>query len=82
MARSQTGWWWNIARNLGYHLALQNFGDVGFNPEVGERFRPHRVCPESGSYPKEVPSYQPMGCDDPPSSVATLGLPPLKSPQP
>jgi len=38
MARSRTGLWWNIARNLGYHLALRNFGDVGFNPEVGARF--------------------------------------------
>ena len=33
MARSRTGLWWNIARNLGYHLALRNFGDVGSNPE-------------------------------------------------
>ena len=29
MAPSRTGLWWNIARNLGYHLALRNFGDVG-----------------------------------------------------
>ena len=35
MARSRTGLWWNIARNLGYHLALRNFGAVGFNPEDG-----------------------------------------------
>src|SRR5262245_1994099 len=33
MARSRTGLWWNIARNLGYHFALRNFGAVGFNPE-------------------------------------------------
>jgi radical SAM superfamily enzyme YgiQ (UPF0313 family) len=33
MARSRTGLWWNIVRNLGYHLALRNFGDVGFNPD-------------------------------------------------
>ena len=33
MARSRTGLWWNVARNLGYHLALGNFGNVGFNPE-------------------------------------------------
>jgi radical SAM superfamily enzyme YgiQ (UPF0313 family) len=38
MARSRTGLWWNIARNVGYHLALRNFGDVGFDPESGERF--------------------------------------------
>lgn len=36
MWRSRTGLWWNIARNAGYHLALRNFGDVGFNPEPGE----------------------------------------------
>jgi radical SAM superfamily enzyme YgiQ (UPF0313 family) len=34
MARSKTGLWWNIARNLGYHLALRNFGNVGFDPET------------------------------------------------
>ena len=34
MARSRTGLWWNIARNVGYHLALRNFGGVGFNPEI------------------------------------------------
>jgi len=33
MARSRTGLWWNVARNVGYHLALRNFGDLGFNPE-------------------------------------------------
>ena len=33
MARSRTGLWWNLARNVGHHLALRNFGDVGFNPE-------------------------------------------------
>jgi hypothetical protein len=32
MARSRAGLWWNIVRNLGYHLALRNFGAVGFNP--------------------------------------------------
>ena len=37
MARSRTGLWWNIVRNLGYHLALRNFGDVGFNPEAAQR---------------------------------------------
>lgn len=36
MARSQTGLWWNIARNLGYHLALRNFGKVGYDPEQRE----------------------------------------------
>jgi hypothetical protein len=34
MARSRTGLWWNLARNLGYYLALRNFGGVGFNPEI------------------------------------------------
>ena len=42
MARSRTGLWWNVARNLGYRLALRNFGDVGFNPEGVERFRPRQ----------------------------------------
>jgi len=32
MARSRTGLWWNVARNVGYRLALRNFGDVGFDP--------------------------------------------------
>lgn len=33
MWKSKTGLWWNIVRNLGYHLALQNFGHIGYNPE-------------------------------------------------
>jgi hypothetical protein len=37
MTRSKTGLWWNIPRNLGYHLALCNFGQVGFNPEKSEK---------------------------------------------
>jgi radical SAM superfamily enzyme YgiQ (UPF0313 family) len=36
MARSRTGLWWNIIRNAGYHLALRNFGSVGFDPGRGE----------------------------------------------
>jgi radical SAM superfamily enzyme YgiQ (UPF0313 family) len=32
MWRSRTGLWWNVPRNLGYHLALRNFGTVGYNP--------------------------------------------------
>ncbi len=32
MARSKTGLWWNVARNLGYHMALRKFGNVGFDP--------------------------------------------------
>lgn len=34
MLRSRTGLWWNIPRNIGYHLALRNFGSVGFDPAV------------------------------------------------
>jgi len=33
MRKSQTGLWWNVVRNLGYHLALRKFGDVGSLPE-------------------------------------------------
>ncbi|HEY3999180.1 MAG TPA: radical SAM protein, partial [Candidatus Xenobia bacterium] len=29
---SRAGLWWNVARNLGYHLALRNFGHVGYDP--------------------------------------------------
>ena len=36
IVRNSTGLWWNVARNLGYHLALRNFGPVGFNPEGSE----------------------------------------------
>lgn len=35
MWKSKTGLWWNVVRNAGYHLALRNFGKVGYNPEVG-----------------------------------------------
>lgn len=34
MARSRVGLWWNIARNIGYHVALRNFGNVGFDPQT------------------------------------------------
>jgi radical SAM superfamily enzyme YgiQ (UPF0313 family) len=34
MWKSRTGLWWNLPRNLGYHLALRNFGSVGYNPAV------------------------------------------------
>jgi radical SAM superfamily enzyme YgiQ (UPF0313 family) len=34
MWKSRTGLWWNITRNLGYHLALRNFGNIGYNPEI------------------------------------------------
>jgi radical SAM superfamily enzyme YgiQ (UPF0313 family) len=30
--RSRTGLWWNFIRNVGYHLALRNFGNVGSPP--------------------------------------------------
>ncbi len=33
VARNRTGLWWNSVRNVGHHLALRNFGDVGCNPE-------------------------------------------------
>jgi radical SAM superfamily enzyme YgiQ (UPF0313 family) len=32
MWKSRTGLWWNLPRNLGYYLALRNFGTVGYNP--------------------------------------------------
>ena len=34
MWKSRTGLWWNILRNIGYHLSLRNFGDVGYDPSV------------------------------------------------
>lgn len=37
MKQSKTGLWWNVARNLGYHLALRNFGNIGFDPEKDDR---------------------------------------------
>lgn len=36
MWKSRTGLWWNIVRNAGYHLALRNYGRIGWNPETGE----------------------------------------------
>jgi len=46
LARSRTGLWWSLPRNLGYHLALRNFGDVGCNPETGEQLSPVTVRDE------------------------------------
>src|SRR5207249_4364377 len=34
MCKSRTGLWWNIVRNLGYHLALRNFGNIGYSPDA------------------------------------------------
>lgn len=53
MARSRSGLWWNVARNIGYRLALQNFGNVGFNPE-------HPACPADTGFPTDI-SYT-FGC--------------------
>ena len=36
MRRSGTGLWWNVLRNVGYHLALRNFGRVGHDPAAAE----------------------------------------------
>jgi len=33
MFRSRTGLWWNVIRNLGYHLALRKFGTIGYAPD-------------------------------------------------
>lgn len=34
MWASRTGLWWNVVRNVGYHLALRNFGPIGFDPST------------------------------------------------
>lgn len=34
MYKSRTGLWWNIVRNIGYHLALRNFGNIGYSPDA------------------------------------------------
>ena len=44
MWRSKTGLWWNVIRNVGYHLALRNFGTVGFDPAlIPEQERAHVI---------------------------------------
>jgi len=34
MRKSRTGLWWNVIRNLGYHLALRKFGEIGYSPDT------------------------------------------------
>ena len=34
MWKSKTGLWWNILRNLGYYLALRNYGTLGYSPDT------------------------------------------------
>jgi radical SAM superfamily enzyme YgiQ (UPF0313 family) len=34
MWKSRTGLWWNVVRNLGYHLALRKFGNIGYSPDT------------------------------------------------
>lgn len=46
MWKSKTGLWWNIIRNIGYHLALRKFGDIGYSPDecapqIHSEFTPH-----------------------------------------
>jgi hypothetical protein len=36
---SRTGVWWNLPRNLGYHLALGRYPERGWDPG------PERPCP-------------------------------------
>jgi radical SAM superfamily enzyme YgiQ (UPF0313 family) len=35
MWKSRTGLWWNVVRNMGYHLALRKFGEIGYSPDAG-----------------------------------------------
>jgi radical SAM superfamily enzyme YgiQ (UPF0313 family) len=37
MWKSKTGLWWNVIRNIGYHLALSKFGKVGYDPGEQEK---------------------------------------------
>lgn len=43
MWRSRTGLWWNVARNLGYHLALRNFDIETHDPDRAAAFRSHET---------------------------------------
>lgn len=49
MWKSKTGLWWNVIRNIGYHLALRNFGKIGYNPEERSDFSLSGVTGESKS---------------------------------
>jgi len=40
---------WDPIKGPIYHLALRNFGDVGFNPESGESFGLRQKHPALGS---------------------------------
>ena len=31
---SRTGVWWNLPRNLGYHMALRRYPEQGWDPEI------------------------------------------------
>jgi hypothetical protein len=37
LARSRTGLWWNIPRNLGYKIAFDKLGRRGYNPASQHR---------------------------------------------
>lgn len=42
LARSRTGLWWNIPRNLGYKIAFDKLGRRGYNPAGQLRHTPSR----------------------------------------
>jgi radical SAM superfamily enzyme YgiQ (UPF0313 family) len=50
MWKSRTGLWWNIPRNIGYHLALRNFGDIGFAPDGRDPMKSQPQSHRSGSH--------------------------------
>ena len=52
MRRSRTGLWWNILRNVGYHLALRNFGNVGHDPAAAKP----EACPRSSAPITSMPT--------------------------
>jgi radical SAM superfamily enzyme YgiQ (UPF0313 family) len=51
LARSRTGLWWNIPRNLGYKIAFDKLGRRGYNPAGQPRHTPSRP---SGSRDQRV----------------------------
>jgi radical SAM superfamily enzyme YgiQ (UPF0313 family) len=66
LARSRTGLWWNIPRNLGYKIAFDKLGRRGYNPAAQLKHAPSRPGESLASLAPDISVPGSVGvCCDP-----------------